>query len=1341
MDETNTTEASKTTEARLKAQRLAQETGEPYVTIELSENAEFESGEVLSLSVADKKLAELDAAHEGDGYDKVLLHIDYVKDGKPATYDGCRYDIGDEEQGLVDHISDYWQFYAENANWRKRLESEHSPDYVESSYEEYRRMAYDVAPYFKKHIELSAMSERAQAVTDFSAEDIAEVNAHVAKERAALNGVAVQEEEHEEKNDVIERVTPKATDADSAPKPEQSKEGSYRDKVNEVRDSMIQAILARIESDPLNWTAGWNKTNNIPVNGKTGTSYHGLNSVYLYLISEKHGYNDPRWVTFNQAKELGASIRKGEKSSPVLFYELYDKLTKKAYDPKTTQNMSEDERAEYEFDNVRRVLKFYRVFNAAQCENFPERGQEPTMTEEERENQNALIETIIANSAAPITYDGGDKAYYQTSTDSIHLPAIEKFHSMQDSYATALHEIAHSTGHASRLNRDLSGMFGTPEYATEELRAELACVFMQIEHGIAIEGKHIENHAAYVQSWLEAAKTDPTAFYRAVRDAGKIADYVDNNYLQAIENSAVEEITEEIRAEERANVNKLEANVKAWYTSAFPNDELGAEIKDDVTFADLNAAIENADNVYELLGVGDSIVRERTFGRLADLQDKSFSEIYDTWMGNAQGDELNQNIREWYLKTFPDDNNVQSIHLTATFKNLNEEVDNANAVSVYGILGADLKVRERVFKRLAELTNVSYSNIMAAYTGKIAAHKLSNARAQAQRLAQETGEPYVTIEWAEGSEQFPGLKKNEIMSLSEADKRLATLDAESYKEQGYYKTKLHIDFVLEGKLNTYESCRYNIGVEGGGLVHHIEEFLRYDTSLSEKERAEVDTVLKYFKRHIEISQIEDSSIDKDYFINFRQARQVVNEITPFDETKLSERLAELQSKYKQEEQGEHKEKEVNAASHYSMEFRLSYSYEMLLTNRLEKLGLKTDPKIHELNMQADSVAMENGQNVWVNSIRYIGQNGRELQGYYGRTFNGILLEATDITGFTTSEMSEQEVEAVAEIIRGFGSDVDVKALPGRNAPQVEEEHKEKMNESEDKKVDTPRNMPQQTQNTARETPRIWFDIDLPDGVVGERYGSNTMIKMPDGEYAHYALFVSSKLIRKEEGKAKLRVASDFTYRLNNDGRQVALNGIELRDSLAGMQIGKEYKRVGPSRRTLKNVENLRKNVPEEIKQMPYWACYRTRWDEQKGKKKKFIISPTDGSWASSKELDRWVTFEAALKYATENDFEGVSLLLDRTSGITCIDLDKCIIDAKTGAMKERAAKLTEMLKGTYMERSTSGNGIHIFVKDDILQNGTYRSTAETKVNDPRGDLEVFDDKRIISMTGDMISTH
>lgn len=101
-----------------------------------------------------------------------------------------------------------------------------------------------------------------------------------------------------------------------------------REKVDAKRNEIVQSILGYIEQHPTNWLSGWVSLG-VPQNGLTNSNYRGLNALYLWLIGKQQGYTDNRWVTFNQAKELGASVKKGEKSSPILFYTLYDKNTKK----------------------------------------------------------------------------------------------------------------------------------------------------------------------------------------------------------------------------------------------------------------------------------------------------------------------------------------------------------------------------------------------------------------------------------------------------------------------------------------------------------------------------------------------------------------------------------------------------------------------------------------------------------------------------------------------------------------------------------------------------------------------------------------------------------------------------------------------------------------------------------------------------------------------------------------------------------------------------------------------------------------------------------------------------
>lgn len=305
---------------------------------------------------------------------------------------------------------------------------------------------------------------------------------------------------------------------------------SYKEVVEGKRKEMLNSLLESIENDPGAWQKGWFSFSHIPENGATGKRYRGLNVLFLYAAAKRKGFEDPRWVTYNQAHDLGATIKAGEKASSVFFYREYDKATKRDFDPKSIADLSDEEQLAYQKENVRNVLKYSAVFNAEQCENFP-KLERKKMSPEEQEKRNKRCETIITNSAAPIRLDGGDSAYYNSATDSIHLPLFNTFNTLQDFYATALHEIAHSTGHESRLNRDLSGSFGSQKYALEELRAELSSVFMQVDLGIDLSGAEVKNHAAYLRSWLTLIQDDPQAFYKAATDADKICKYISTNYL------------------------------------------------------------------------------------------------------------------------------------------------------------------------------------------------------------------------------------------------------------------------------------------------------------------------------------------------------------------------------------------------------------------------------------------------------------------------------------------------------------------------------------------------------------------------------------------------------------------------------------------------------------------------------------------------------------------------------------------------------------------------------------------------------------------------------------------
>jgi len=233
-------------------------------------------------------------------------------------------------------------------------------------------------------------------------------------------------------------------------------------------------------------------------------------------VGARKGFDDPRWLTYRQAQENGWQVRKGEKGSQIEFWQ-FDSPGKSAQgqedDPAADRNVAGRS------NPIRRV---YTVFNAKQIDGIP--NLEPKRRTEWEVAETG--ESILRNSGAEIRHDQRDRAFYSRSEDAVHLPRQDAFRSAADYYGTALHELAHWSGHATRLNRPTlneSYRFGDPNYAKEELRAELASVFLSAERGIP---HNPEQHAAYVGSWIKALQDDKNEIFRAAKDAHKAADFI-----------------------------------------------------------------------------------------------------------------------------------------------------------------------------------------------------------------------------------------------------------------------------------------------------------------------------------------------------------------------------------------------------------------------------------------------------------------------------------------------------------------------------------------------------------------------------------------------------------------------------------------------------------------------------------------------------------------------------------------------------------------------------------------------------------------------------------------------
>lgn len=310
------------------------------------------------------------------------------------------------------------------------------------------------------------------------------------------------------------------------------------DKLTPQRKALVDMVLKNLENGKGLWEQGWADMG-VPVSAATGKRYRGINNLFLSLIAIERGYTDNRWATFNQINDHGWSFKKDEEGRSrgkdagvtIEFYELYDKETKKAFDRSTLDGMTESERDEYMQENVRPMRKYFRVFNGDIIEGIPEREKRVIDPSERVERAEKLLEHWN-DYESKIVY-GGDEAFYRRNSDEIHSPSREAFKNLHEFYGTNFHEIGHSTGHESRLNRDLSGAFGSEKYALEELRAELSAMFLEQDLEIAVSEKHIENNSRYIKEWHDEIKENPDALFTAIADAEKITRYIATKEAEA----------------------------------------------------------------------------------------------------------------------------------------------------------------------------------------------------------------------------------------------------------------------------------------------------------------------------------------------------------------------------------------------------------------------------------------------------------------------------------------------------------------------------------------------------------------------------------------------------------------------------------------------------------------------------------------------------------------------------------------------------------------------------------------------------------------------------------------
>lgn len=277
-------------------------------------------------------------------------------------------------------------------------------------------------------------------------------------------------------------------------------------------------IVAMLEAGTRPWAQGWNAyAGGGRPKRHDGQGYRGANVVNLWAAGMVRGFSSPYWLTYKKAQELGAQVKKGSKSECAFYVGTITRT---------------EERGGESVDRTIAFLKSYSVFNAEEIEGLDSHYYRPAEVAQLGEHERLpSADLFIAQTGATIAHGGG-RAYYRPSTDAIQMPEFGSFVSPASYYGTALHELTHWTGAEQRLDRGKGRLFGSPEYAFEELIAELGAAYLCADLGIASEPR--EDHASYLASWLRVLRADNQAIFRAASFAEKAAGYLHETQTQPV---------------------------------------------------------------------------------------------------------------------------------------------------------------------------------------------------------------------------------------------------------------------------------------------------------------------------------------------------------------------------------------------------------------------------------------------------------------------------------------------------------------------------------------------------------------------------------------------------------------------------------------------------------------------------------------------------------------------------------------------------------------------------------------------------------------------------------------
>jgi antirestriction protein ArdC len=293
-----------------------------------------------------------------------------------------------------------------------------------------------------------------------------------------------------------------------------------KDIFERITNQIVNAIEEGAGSSRMPWrTSGGFPSS--PINAASRRMYRGINVLVLWAAAQEKGYKSGTWATYKQWQELGAQVRKGEKSANVVFWKFFDRT-------EDTEEASEASR-----NGARRIpmARDYWVFNAEQVDGYNPPHEKPRTKAERLEGAEEFFNALGVN-----IQSGENRAFYRLETDTVHMPPFEAFKEPLFYYSVLSHETTHWTAAPPRLNRNLSGRFGSEAYAMEELVAELGASFLCTTLGLPSDPR--KNHAPYISSWLKALKSDKRAIFTAAAKAQEAVDWMTKKISPHIEQAA-----------------------------------------------------------------------------------------------------------------------------------------------------------------------------------------------------------------------------------------------------------------------------------------------------------------------------------------------------------------------------------------------------------------------------------------------------------------------------------------------------------------------------------------------------------------------------------------------------------------------------------------------------------------------------------------------------------------------------------------------------------------------------------------------------------------------------------